>query len=213
MESNGDEDEGEDEVDIENDFDPYDVDGSEIPDEEEVLDEIEGIRLTPAEHQRVKDLVRGERLERVKGHDRRYLVVGTGGETGAETRRQLVYDLLDGRMDPPAVAMQLEEFGLTPEEIRLWTRVFDILCGMATHVIAVIEDFDGGYVWELGLLFAPSYREKAWVLKRRYPDERAEREHYDNGMSASHVRLLLTGPRAHEWVDTAELRDAIDKIP
>ena len=58
----------------------------------------------------------------------------------------------------------------------------------------MVEEFDGGYVWELGLLFAPPYREKAWVLKRRYPDEEAERDRYDDGMGASHVELLLTGP-------------------
>lgn len=190
-----------------------DIEETEIPSEAELMDEITGIRLTPSEHQRVKDLANSEQLERVKGHDRRYLVVGAGGETGAATRRHIVYDLLDTRTDPPAVATQLEEFGLTPEEIRLWTRVFDILCGMATHIVAVIEDFDGGYVWELGLLFAPSYREKVWVLKRRYPDKETERERYDNGMGASHVQLLLTGPRADEWVDADELRDAVDEIP
>ena len=187
--------------------------GDEIPGSEEVLSEIEAIRLTPSEHQRVKDLVNGERLKRVTGFDRRYLVVGAGGETGASTRRQTVYDLLDARTDPPGVAMRLEDFGLTPAEIRLWSRVFDVLCGRATHIVGVIEDFEGGYVWELGLLFAPSYREKVWVLKRRYPDDERERERYDNGMAASHVRLLLTGERCHEWVDIDELRDVVEEIP
>ena len=84
---------------------------------------------------------------------------------------------------------------------------------MATHIVAVIEDFKGGYVWELGLLFAPSYREKAWVLKRRYSDEDTEHEKYDNGMSASHVKLLLTGSRAYEWTDTDDLRDTVAEIP
>ncbi|QLG61254.1 hypothetical protein [Halorarum salinum] len=183
------------------------------PDEGEVLDRIESVRLTPSEHQRVKDLVNGERMDRIRGHERRYLVVGAGGETGAGTRRDVVADLLDARTDPPAVAVRLEDFGLTPEEIRLWTRVFDVLCGRATHVVAVIEDFDGGYVWELGLLFAPSYREKLWVLKRRYPDGETERERFENGMAASHVELLLTGDRVREWVDADELRDAVDEIP
>lgn len=184
-----------------------------IPDEDEILAGLTDIQLTPTEHQRIKDLINGEQLDRIKGHERRYVVAGAGGETGAASRRQLVYDRLDRRANPPAVATQLEDFGLTPEEIRLWTRVFDILCGMATHVVAVLEDFDGGYVWELGLLFAPSYREKAWVLKRRYPDEATERDNYDNGMSASHVKLLLTGSQAYEWTDTDELRAAVDEIP
>jgi hypothetical protein len=187
--------------------------GDEIPDEDEILEGLTEIQLTPSEHQRVKDIINGELLDDLKSHERRYLVAGAGGDTGAASRRQLVYERLDERTGPPAVAAQLEDFGLTPEEIRLWTRVFDILCGMATHIVAVIEDFDGGYVWELGLLFAPSYREKAWVLKRRYPDDDTEREKYDNGMSASHVKLLLTGSRAYEWVDTDDLRDVVDEIP
>lgn len=188
-------------------------DGDTIPTEEEVLAGLEDVSLTPTEHQRVKDLVNGEEMDRIKGHDRRYLVVGAGGESGAAARRRLVYDLLDGRTNPPAVAFRLEDFGLTPEDIRLWTRVFDVLCGRATHVTAVLEDFDGGYVWELGLLFAPSYREKVWVLKRRYPDEETERTKYKNGMAASHVKLLLTGDRCLEWADTDELRDAVGQVP
>lgn len=187
-------------------------DSDEIPDEAEILGGLTEIQVTPSEHQRVKDLVNGDLIDDIKGHERRYLVAGAGGDSGAASRRQLVYDRLDSRTNPPAVATQLEDFGLTPEEIRLWTRVFDILCGMATHIVAVIEDFDGGYVWELGLLFAPSYREKAWVLKRRYPDDETERTKYDNGMSASHVKLLLTGARAYEWTDTGELNAVVDKI-
>lgn len=193
--------------------DASDTEGSEIPGTEEVINEIEAISLSPSEHQRIKDLVNGEQMNRIKGYNRRYLVVGAGGETGATTRRKIVYDLLNARTDPPAVAMRLEDFGLTPEEIRLWTRVFDILCGRATHIVGVIEDFDGGYVWELGLLFAPSYRERVWVLKRRYPDDETEREQYDNGMAASHVRLLLTGDHCHEWVDIDELQEVVDEIP
>lgn len=194
-------------------FERADTASEVIPSEDEILEGLTEIQLSPTEHQRVKDLVNGDQLDRIKGHERRYLVAGAGGDTGAASRRQLVYDRLDSRTNPPAVATQLEDFGLTPEEIRLWTRVFDILCGMATHIVAVIEDFDGGYVWELGLLFAPSYREKAWVLKRRYPDDDTEREKYDNGMSASHVKLLLTGSQAFEWTDTEELRAALDEIP
>lgn len=194
-------------------FEAGEAGAGDVPGEDELMAEIEGVSLSPSEHQRIKDLLNGAQMDRIRGFDRRYLVVGAGGETGAATRREIVYDCLDSRSDPPAVAMQLEEFGLTPEELELWTRVFDILCGRATHVVAVIEDFDGGYVWELGLLFSPSYRDKAWVLKRHYPDEETERERYANGMAASYVELLLTGDRAYEWVDTDELRSAVDEIP
>ncbi len=188
-------------------------DGSKMPDEEEIIEEVAAIRLSPEEHQRIKDLVNGEQMSRVRGHTRRYLVVGAGGETGQAERRKIVYDSLDERVNPAAVAMQLEDFGLEREEIRLWARVFDILCGRATHIVGVIEDFDGGYVWELGLLFAPSYRRKVWVLKRRYPTDDIERERYANGMAASHTGALLTGSRCHEWTDVDDLRSAVNNIP
>jgi len=196
----------------EEDRGPREFEDATFPDQEELLAGLEDVRLTPAEHQRIKNLV-NEDLDELKGYDRRYLVVGAGGGTGAATRRGTVYDRLDARTTPPAVAFCLEDYGLTPEEIRLWVRAFDILCGRATHIVAVVEDFDGGYVWEMGLLFAPSYREKAWVLKRRYWDPETERERYANGMAASHVELLLTGPRCHEWADEAELREAVDRVP
>lgn len=197
----------------ENKLEVGDTEASEIPEEDEIIAEIEDINLSPSEHQRIKDLVNGTRMDRIKGHTRRYLVAGAGGETGAATRRKTVYDLLNERTNPDSVAMRLEDFDLTPEEIRLWTRVFDILCGRATHIVGVIEDFNGGYVWELGLLFAPPYRKKVWMLKRQYADEETEREKYDNGMAASHVKLLLTGNRCLEWVDADELQDVVDKIP
>jgi len=174
---------------------------------------IEQVKLSPSEHQRVKDLVNGSQMDQIRGHDRRYLIVGAGGESGAATRRMTVYDLLDARTNPPAVATRLEDFGLTRDDIELWIHVFDILCGMATHIVGVLEDFDGGYVWELGLLYAPSYREKVWVLKRRYEDEETERENYENGMAASHLRLLLTGDHCYEWTEVDELPDLVDEIP
>jgi hypothetical protein len=40
----------------------------------------------------------------------------------------------------------------------------------------VFEDFDGGYVWELGLTFSPSYRPKTWILKRAYESEEIEKK-------------------------------------
>lgn len=188
--------------------------GDGLPEESELLEGLtEEISLTPEENERIKDTVHGPQFQRIKGYDRRYLVVGAGDDDDAATRRQFVYDLLDSREDPPATATQLEDFGLTGEDIRLWVRVFDILCGVCTHISAVIEDFDGGYVWELGLLFAPEYREKTWVLKRAYETEEREREHYDNGMAASYVELLLTGDRAQEWTDREELERAVSTIP
>jgi hypothetical protein len=77
----------------------------------------------------------------------------------------------------------------------------------------VVEDFDGGYVWELGLVFAPSSREKPWILKRKYDDPATERNRYENGMAVSHVKLLLTGSRCFEWQDVDKLREKVSEIP
>jgi hypothetical protein len=184
----------------------------EFPGQDDIVAGLEEITLTPSEHQQIKNLV-NEDLDVLKGYERRYLTVGAGGGADAAERRKLVYNLLDGRTNPPATAFELEEYGFTTQEIRLWCRAFDILCGRATHIVAVIEDFDGGYVWELGLIFAPSYRDKAWILKRRYGDPERERDRYENGMAISHVELLLTGQRCHEWADTQELRDVVDDVP
>lgn len=185
----------------------------EVPGEDELVAGVESLSLTPEEHQRVKDIVHGDEFGRLAEYERRYLVCGAGDDSGAASRRTLVYDRLDGRTNPPAVATRLEEFGLTKAEIHLWVHLFDKLCAFCTHVTAVIEDFDGGYLWELGLLFAPEYREKVWVLKRRYTDADEERKRYDNGMGASHVRLLLTGDRACEWTDTDGLRECVKRVP
>lgn len=186
---------------------------SDIPTGDEMTDWLEDIQITPDQHQLVKDIVHGDQLQQIKSFDRRYLVIGTGEESGASQRRELVYEQLDNRSHPEAVATQLEDYKPTRDEMELWVRVFDILCGQVTHITAVIEDFDGGYVWELGLLFAPSYRPKTWVLKRHYADPDIERERFNNGMAASHTKLLLTGDRAFEWQTEQELLRAVKKIP
>ena len=197
---------------MDDDRGPREFDDEAFPDQADLVAGLEEITLTPAEHQRIKNLV-NEDIGELKGYERRYLNVGAGGDADTARRRELVCELLDRRTTPPATAFTLEDFGFTTDERRLWCRAFDILCGRATHIVAVIEDFNGGYVWKLGLLFAPSYREKAWVLKRRYGDGETERDRYENGMVISHVELLLTGPRCHEWTDSRELRAAVQEIP
>jgi len=96
-----------------------------FPSQEELLAGLEDISLTPAQHQRLKDLVNSD-LDAIKGYERRYLSVGAGSDTEAATRREIVYDSLDARTDPPAVAFRLEDYGLSRERITLWARAFDI---------------------------------------------------------------------------------------
>ncbi len=182
-----------------------------LPSDAELLACLPERKQTPKEHQQVKDIVNGSRLQAYKGHGRRYLVAGAGRTSDAWEQRVLVYKRLDCRSD--ADALKLEELGLRKDEIHLWAHVFDILCGISTQIVAVIEDFDGGYTWELGLMFAGENRDKTWILKRKYEDEDTERERYDNSMAASHIQLLLTGDRVHEWHDTEDLRQLVPKIP
>ena len=76
-----------------------------------------------------------------------------------------------------------------------------------------IEDYEGGYIWELGYLFHREIRETVRVLKRDYGDPEANRERFDNGMAASHVQLLENADRTFRWGDEDELETAVGEIP
>jgi len=186
-------------------------DSDEIPAPETVVEGVADVSLSPDQHQRIKNIVHSDSFRGFLTHRRKYLICGSGSDSDAIDRRQMVYDRLDGRTE--AAATQLEDWGLTKDEIEFWVHLFDKLCHHCTHIVAVLEDFDGGYVWEMGLLFAPSYRDDVWVLKRTYDNPATEREHYENGMAASHTRLLLTGDRAYEWQTQQELADSLSNIP
>lgn len=180
----------------------------------------ETLSLTPQQHERLKEHLhgddpKGKRLDELTYTDRRYLVVGRGGDDGPGSRRTMVRDVLDDRRD--AVAFRLEDFGLTPDEIDLWAPAFDILCQQATHVIGILEDYDGGHVWELGFLYHQQSRihDVLWLLKRIYKSNEKQREKYDNGMAASHLAALekTTTNRVLQWKTVEELRRAITEIP
>ncbi|WP_415381990.1 aminopeptidase [Halosimplex sp. TS25] len=185
-------------------------------DEGELVDASpDALSLTPAQHERLKDHLHGDRLDDIKYSDRRYLVVGRGGDDGPGRRRTLVRDLLDERRE--ATGFMLEDFGLSGDEIDLWAPAFEILCAQATHVVGVLEDYDGGHVWELGYLYHQQSRVRdiLWLLKRVYGDESTERERYDNGMAASHLAALerAAGERVVTWDDESSLRRAVGEIP
>ncbi len=122
-----------------------------------------------------------------------------------------VYDLLGGR--PDAVSFRLEDFGLTTDELALWAAAYENLCAKATHIVLMVEDYEGGYVWELGYLFHDDIRRKVWVFKREYGSDGANREHYNNGMAASHLRLLENADRTVRWKDEADLTERVTDIP
>jgi len=178
------------------------------------LHDEESLSLTPEQHQRLKDGLHGPRFDDVRRADRRYLVIGSGsGESGA--RRQRVCARLDDRRD--AVAFRLEEFGFDADDLDLWAPAFEVLSSQAAWVIGVIEDFDGGHVWELGYLYRQqtSVRDVLWLLKRAYDDPETQRARYDNGMAASHLAALeaVVSDRVLEWSTIEELDRAVEEIP
>lgn len=186
------------------------LDGIEI---DELRDE-RRLELTPEQHERLKNGLHGEGFDRLRRADRRYLVIGRG-RGNAGQRRVTVCELLDERVG--ANAFRLEDFGFTDDDVALWAPAFDILSTMATHVVGILEDFDGGHVWELGLLYHEQRRVRdiLWLLKRVYEDERTMREHYDNGMAASHLAALedAAEDRVVTWRDPGDLPDAVESVP
>lgn len=175
----------------------------------------EALTLTPDQHEMLKEKIHGPRYNQILYSERRYLVIGAGGDTDAADRRQLVCDLLDDRKD--AAGFRLEDFGLTPDEIDLWAAAFEILCEQSTHIVGVLEDFDGGHVWELGYIYRmqTAVRDILWMLKRIYADQETQRDNYDNGMAASHLSHLeaAVSDRVIEWEDAADLQAAVEEIP
>jgi hypothetical protein len=78
--------------------------------------DVGGLAFTPREHERLKSILHGERFRELAFSDRRYLVLGAGGDTEAADRRMLVYELLGGR--PDATAFRLEDFKLIRMNLR-----------------------------------------------------------------------------------------------
>ncbi|WP_435365594.1 aminopeptidase [Haloarchaeobius sp. DYHT-AS-18] len=183
-------------------------------DPDELVDGNE-LRLTPQQHERLKNGLHGQQFKTLKRSDTRYLVVGRGGEDGPGERRLQVCAILGDRSG--ATAFRLEDFGFTGEDIDLWVPAFDILSEMATHIVGVLEDFDGGHVWELGFLYhyQTTIRDILWLLKRVYGSKDEMREHYDNGMAASHLAALeeAAGERVLTWESVEDLPDAVGEIP
>lgn len=173
------------------------------------------LRLTPRQHERLKDELHGsDQFAEIRRTERRYLVIGRGGTDGPGARRRRVCAQLDDRRG--ASAFRLEDFGFTSDELDLWAPAFDVLSAIASHVVGVLEDFDGGHVWELGYLYhhQTHVRDILWLLKRVYEDEEM-RERYDNGMAASHLAALekAVEDRVITWRDEGDLSEAVEQIP
>lgn len=183
--------------------------------EEKSLVDANTLSLTPEQHERLKSLVHGSDLfAEIVNAERRYLVVGRGGGEGGDRRKE-VQGLLGNRRS--ATAFRLEDFGLTEDDIDIWAPAFGVLSGTATHVVGVLEDYDGGHVWELGFLYhrQSHVHDSLWILKRVYDDEELQRERYDNGMAASHLAALeeAVEDRVVTWRTEEDLKDAVEEVP
>ena len=181
--------------------------------DEELHDEAT-LSLTPEQHQRLKNGLHGSRFADLRRVNRRYLVVGSGSGSSGQRRREVCAQL-DERQD--AIGFRLEEFGFDADDLDLWAPAFEVLSAQATWIVGVIEDFDGGHVWELGYLYRQqtSVRNVLWLLKRVYDDPEKQRAKYENGMAASHLAALeaAVGERLVEWATTDELDDAVEQLP
>lgn len=191
--------------------------------DERYLESVEGedlvdantLSLTPEQHESLKSLVHGSGLfAEIVNAETRYLVVGRGGGEEGERRKRVQKMLGDRRS---ATAFRLEDFGLTGDDIAIWAPAFDVLSETATHVVGVLEDYDGGHVWELGFLYhrQSHVHDSLWILKRVYDDEDLQRERYDNGMAASHLAALekAVEDSVVTWRTEEDLKDAVGEVP
>lgn len=186
------------------------------------IDEIDSERVygetqltpTPEQHEKLKDGLHGELFADIRRTERRYLVIGHGSGASGK-RRTKVCSLLDEREN--AISFRLEDFGFTGDEIALWAPAFEVLSEMASHIVGVLENYDGGHVWELGFLYRyqTTVRDILWLLKRVYDSPEKMREQYDNGMAASHVAALeaAVGDRVLTWKSPDDLSRVVDAIP
>ena len=203
--------------------DPTDSDAKDEDEEPYIVDidseEVESakqLRPTPEQHERLKNKLHdAELFGELRHAEYRDLVIGRGGDDGPGRRRQKICNLFDDRVG--ATAFRLEDFGFTSDELDLWAPAFDILSEMASYIVGILEDFDGGHVWELGFLYHKQthIHDILWLLKRIYNSEERMRDRYDNGMAASHLAALeeAAGDRVITWKDPSDLSDAVETVP
>ena len=169
------------------------------------------VELTPEEHARFKARLFTAEFRGLKRFDERYLVCGSGGDGAAASRRDDAYDLLAAR--DGATAFRLEDFGFTDDDLDLWWRAFDVLCGRATTIVVVLEDFHGGYASEMAYLWTEPYRSRTWLLQRVYDDEATMRAKYDDPMARSCSIAFARLGRVLEWSAPPGFRQAVERVP
>lgn len=170
-------------------------------------DESEKERISPEQHQDLKDAVFGDRFGDILFSDVSYFVLGSyDGEE--RDRLLLVRDNLRSR--DGAYAFLMSEM---PEAWDYWTTKFVIFANRVDYVVGVFEHNRGGHEWEAGQLDRAEYRPKTHVLKREYDSKEQEREHFDAMFAHYLVKMDEQLGQVYRWTDEDELREQVEAIP
>lgn len=174
---------------------------------EETKEESEKERISPEQHQDLKDAVFGEEFGEVLFADVSYFVLGSYG-TEEKERLWFVRDELGAR--DGAYAFLMDEM---PDAWESWTTKFVIFANRVDYVVGVFEHNRGGHEWEAGQLDRAEYRPKTHVLKRKYDSEESEREHFDAMFADYLSKMDEQLGQVYYWRDETELIECLAKVP
>lgn len=174
---------------------------------EKTVAESEKERLSPEQHQDLKDAVFGETFREMLFADVSYFVLGSYGDEEKE-RLLLVRDELRAR--DGAYAFLMNEM---PEAWEYWTTKFVIFANRADYVVGVFEHNRGGHEWEAGQLDRAEYRPKTHLLKREYDSEERERAHFDAMFAHYLAKMDEQLGQVYHWTDEAELIECLEDVP
>ncbi|WP_248516556.1 hypothetical protein [Salinarchaeum laminariae] len=163
--------------------------------------------LTPEEYQAIKRAVFGDVFQGIVQAETAYFLLGRYDDGEKERRLEAIKARLDDR--DGAFAYLMKD---VPEAWEFWPTKFRILADRADVIVPVLEDTDGSHEWEFGVVSGPNYRPKVHVLKRGYPTEADEHDHFD-ALPAQFVDVLDRDGRVFRWDSEAALAAAIEKLP
>lgn len=172
-----------------------------------------GRKLTPEEYEDLKrSLSDPAVLDTLLSRKRTYLIIGSYGTAEREgderERLELVRDTVE-RRHPNHRAVLLDDL---PAFHPNWVVQFAVVAHRVDHVVGVFEHGFGGHEFEAGVLTLLRPHD-LWILKRTYPTEAAEREHFD-GMLAHFFDVVAERDALRTWRTESDLRDlATTAIP
>ncbi len=162
----------------------------------------------PKRHEKVKSMIHGsDFFSEMMDVERKCLVVG-----GKDLEK---WDVVRSSLSnpPKAAVIGLKDIETNEDKTHPRPLAFEILSEMATLIIGIFEDYDGGRVWELSTLYRrqSSVRGNLWMFKKAYDDEDVQHKKYDNGEAASRLTALegAVGGRVKEWRKPDEVGDKI----